>query len=132
MQMNRLHRSLRKLGIKRGDVIVFVSLMALSLILGFLFAVHQPKPEYVSVRVDGMEITRLPLYIDRVYKISDDNIIEISGGSVRMTYATCPDKICVKTGAISDSQHSIVCAPHKVVILITGGRDDQSYDAITN
>lgn len=130
--MNRLNRSLRKLGIKRGDIFLFAALMAFTVMLGIIFAFNRPEPATVSVRVDGMEIARLPLHIDRVYRISDDNTIEISGGSVRMIYATCPDKICVKTGAISKSGHSIVCAPHKVVVLIIGGRDDKTYDVITN
>lgn len=129
--MKRLHNTLRRLGIKRGDAAIFAALLLLSVILGILFCMNQKKPEYVSVRVDGMEVARLPLHIDCVYRISDDNTIEISGGSVRMTYATCPDKICVKTGAVSKTGHSIVCAPHKVVVLITGGDDEKAYDAFS-
>ena len=92
----------------------------------------QPKPEYVSVREDGMEIARLPLNIDRVYRINDSNTIEISGKSVRMTEASCPDRICIKTGAISRSGQSIVCAPHRIVVTIIGDREPSPYDAITN
>lgn len=130
--MDRLRKNLRQLGMRRGDLILLTALLSFSVILWIIFAVNQPKPEYVSVRVDGMEITRLPLNIDRVYRISEGNTIEISGGSVRMTEATCPDQICVKTGPISHGGHSIVCAPHKVVILITSGNNDKSYDAVTN
>ena len=130
--MDKLRSSFRQLGITRGDLILLTGLLAFSGILGLILALRQPEPEYVSVRVDGTEVALLPLDNDCVYRISDGNTIEISGSIVRMTYADCPDKICVKTGAISQSGHSIVCAPHKVVVLITGGNDRRSYDAITN
>lgn len=130
--MDRLHHLIRTLGIKPGDLVLTGALLTLSLLLAILFAVRSPEAEYVSVKVDGMQIANLPLHIDRVYRIDDNNTIEIYGGSVRMTYATCPDQICVKTGAISKSGQSIVCAPHKIVVIITGGDDAAAVDAITN
>lgn len=130
--MNRLRWALASLRIKRGDMILLTVLLTVSAAMGILFAVSQPKPEYVSVREDGMEIARLPLNIDRVYRINDSNTIEISGKSVRMTEASCPDRICIKTGAISRSGQSIVCAPHRIVVTIIGDREPSPYDAITN
>ena len=130
--MNRRHASLRRLGIRRGDIVLAASLLAFSAILGILFLFIQPEPKYVSVRLDGMEITRMPLNQDCRHSIGSGNMIEISGGSVRMIYADCPDKICVKTGSISRSGQSIVCAPHKLVVTIVGAEDNPSYDARTN
>ena len=107
------------------------SLLAFCCALGILFLINQPKPEFVSVRLDGMEITRLPLHRDCRYSVGG-NTIEISGGSVRMTDADCPDRICVKTGSISRSGQSIVCAPHKIVVTIVGGDKNPGYDVLTN
>lgn len=133
--MNRLRRTFGQLGIRRGDIFVFAVLLAGSLVLGILFALRQPEAEYVSVRVDGVETARLSLHTDCVYQISAGNTIEIYGGSVRMIHADCPDKICMKTGSVSQIGHSIVCAPNRVVVLITGGshdRDGNAYDAVAN
>ena len=45
-----------------------------------------------------------------------------------MTHADCPDQICVKTGSISRSGQSIVCAPNRVVVTVTGeDKDAQLY-----
>lgn len=130
--MNKKHASLRRLGIRRGDLILAASLLAFSAALGILFLVSQPEPKYVSVRLDGTEITRLPLNRDCRYTIGSGNTIEIAGGSVRMIDADCPDKICVKTGSVSRSGQSIVCAPHKIVITVVGSDNHPSYDIRTN
>ena len=55
-----------------------------------------PSPEYVVIKSDGVETARLPLNEDCTYRIGDGNTIEISGGSVRMSFA--PQAIlCVLT-----------------------------------
>ena len=104
-------------------------------------SISPSEPRKVAVTLpagtaeNGLEICRLPLDRDCRYSIGSENIIEISGGSVRMIYADCPDKICVRTGAISRSGQSIVCAPHRVVITIAGSDGKEShhdYDVITN
>ena len=130
--MNRLRSTLRQFGIKSGDIALLLALLALSLISGIIIAVTMPSPEYVVIKSDGVETARLPLNEDCTYRIGDGNTIEISGGSVRMSFADCPDKICVKTGAISRSGQSIVCAPHRIVVTITGKQSNNSYDVITN
>ena len=130
--MNRLPQKLRGLGLKRGDLILAALLLLLSAAAGIVFAVNQPRPVYVSVKVDGMEITRLPIDSDCVYRITDGNTIQISGGTVRMIYADCPDKICIKTAPISRSGQSIVCAPHKIVVTVSGGTGSPDYDVHTN
>lgn len=49
---------------------------------------------------------------------TEENIIEIGTGYVRMVSASCPDQICVKTGQISKPGESIVCLPHRLIITI--------------
>lgn len=47
------------------------------------------------------------------------NIIEIGeGNTIRISEADCPDKTCVKTGALSDGV-PIVCLPHRLIIKFT-------------
>jgi len=55
------------------------------------------------------------------YGNDDYNTITIEPGRIKITDADCPDKLCVKTGWISQSGQTIVCLPHKLIIAIQGG-----------
>lgn len=54
--------------------------------------------------------------------------ISIEDGSASVITASCPHKICVKTGEISRPGNSIICAPGRVAIIVNGRR---KYDAVT-
>ena len=53
-------------------------------------------------------------------------VIEIKNKAVRIKESSCPDKLCVSSGWISDGSRPIVCAPAKAVIRIEtyGGKSD--------
>lgn len=51
------------------------------------------------------------------------NTIFISHGHIEMKSAECPDKICVKHGALESSGTPIVCLPNKVVIKFESSSD---------
>lgn len=130
--MNKIKKAFTHLGIRRGDVLLAAALLIISSLAGMIIFIYRPAPEYASIRVEGTEIARLPLEKDCIFQVGDGNTIQISEGTVRMIHADCPDKICVKTGKISHSGQSIVCAPHKVVITIIGGDSHSDIDVITN
>ena len=46
------------------------------------------------------------------------NTIRVSHGAIEVTAADCPDKLCVRQGAITDGVLPIVCLPHRLVIQI--------------
>lgn len=56
------------------------------------------------------------------------NEIELRPGSIGITSANCPDKLCVHQGFISDSLIPITCLPNRLVIQI---REESSEDKIT-
>lgn len=119
---------LRECGLTRGDLWLTGGLLAVSAVLGLTFLFASPAPRYVTVRVDGTQILQVPLSRDGVYPLGETNTITVSDGEVRMTHADCPDQICVKTGRISRSGQSIVCAPNRVIVTITGeDKDAQLY-----
>lgn len=128
--MNNITKSVKLLGIKRGDIIVAVILLLLAAAMGMMVRLLAPAPQYAVVTANGTEIARLPLDTDCIYHVGKTNTIEISGGQVRMTEADCPDKLCIHTGKISQSGQTIVCLPNKVVISISG--KDSSVDAHTH
>lgn len=56
------------------------------------------------------------------------NTVRVENGRICVTYADCPDKICVNQGYIDNSAAPIVCLPHKLTITIYGA--DSEYDAV--
>ena len=60
------------------------------------------------------------------------NSIIISNGSVTVSDADCPDKLCVKTGKINRAGETIVCLPHRVVVEIKRNSvsDNDNIDSV--
>jgi len=49
-----------------------------------------------------------------------NNILEITKTGVKMTDASCPDKVDVRCGEITKPGQTIVCIPNRVMVKITG------------
>ena len=52
------------------------------------------------------------------------NVFICADNEIRMLQSSCPDKICVHHSAISDTGENIICLPHKLVIEIKGGKEN--------
>ena len=114
-----------KSGQKKRDLLLLAVLLAAAALLfaGREFFAGRPAV-MVSVSVDGTEIMRLDL------NRNDDIVIEsgngqtnhliIEDGKAFLTEASCPDKLCVRQGAISETGQSIVCLPNRVIVTIVG------------
>ncbi|MDE7398742.1 MAG: NusG domain II-containing protein [Oscillospiraceae bacterium] len=57
-----------------------------------------------------------------------DAEFEIKNGKIRLTEASCPDKICEKTGYIGSSGQSIICVPNKITVAVVDS--DESIDVM--
>lgn len=55
------------------------------------------------------------------------NIVRVEPGKIAIIEASCPDKVCVHTGYISDSLMPITCLPNHVIIRI-GADSGKSAD----
>lgn len=53
-----------------------------------------------------------------VININGHNSVLVEKRSISMCYADCPDKLCMKTGSISDGKKAIVCLPNKIIVRI--------------
>ncbi|MCM1166853.1 MAG: NusG domain II-containing protein [Lachnospiraceae bacterium] len=51
------------------------------------------------------------------------NTVKVHNGAVSVTEADCPDKVCVRTGAVSGGTVPIVCLPHRLEIRVVNGAD---------
>lgn len=49
------------------------------------------------------------------------NLVVISGGTICISEADCPDQTCVKMGVLKSDSLPIVCLPHKLIIRFAEG-----------
>lgn len=73
---------------------------------------------------DGKIIRTVPLSEDCEFTITCEsgfNTVTVKDGAVMISAADCPDKVCVRTGAINGGAVPIVCLPHRLEIRVIGG-----------
>lgn len=56
------------------------------------------------------------------------NTIHVEQGSIRVSEADCPDRLCVKQGEITNGIYPIVCLPHRLTVRIV---ENSGIDAVT-
>lgn len=115
---------------KKYDYVVLVILLLLTIVsIAVPFLTNKkPEEEIVVIQVSGKDYKTFPLNKDNTIpiKVGDHyNLIVIKDNKVRITEANCPDKLCVKDGAISKQGQILVCLPNKVVVQIKGKDIDQ-------
>ena len=105
----------------RNDLILIGVLLIFSLMpLAFAF---DSEKKFAVVKVDGVIIRKLDLTEEKTFTIESGdgkNIVEIKSGAVSVIAADCPDKICIRRGAIKNVGETIACVPHKLLIEIAG------------
>ena len=105
----------------RNDLILIGVLLIFSLIP--LVIAFDSEKKFVRLKIDGEIIRELDLTAEETFTIATSggkNIVEIKSGAVSVIAADCPDKICVKRGAIKNAGETIACVPHKLLIEIAG------------
>lgn len=56
---------------------------------------------------------------------SDYNTVHIEDGKIWIHDATCPDKICLSQGKISNDGELIVCLPNKLLVQIKDNQESE-------
>ncbi|MFT4106573.1 MAG: NusG domain II-containing protein [Lacrimispora sp.] len=111
--------------IPKRERILIAAILVISGLLSVSFYVRNRKPaEQVVVTVDGKTVTTLDLHKDVDMTIDgyggSTNHLIIKDGYCSVTDASCPDKVCVRTGKIHRSGELIVCLPNRVVVTVEG------------
>jgi len=119
--------------------ITLISLIFLCSVGYLLFFSHGSDQGYVAeIYQNGVLIKTIPL--DQVteeqrFTISGENgaenVITVRPGSIAVTAASCPDKICVHQGFRSNSLLPITCLPNHLVIRLRKSHGDEAADAVT-
>ena len=109
----------------RLDIIVILSLVAIS--LAALLAVTMFREEgYVAiVEIDGVKIGEYSLLINGEFSLNNGtNVLVVENGVAYLNYSNCPDHTCEKTGKIRFVGQTIVCLPNKLSVTIRGNSQD--------
>ena len=82
----------------------------------------------VVQNTDGFSQT-LPLWEDATVTVTSSrgtNVIEVSGGRVRVSEADCDNQVCVNAGWASVEGQTITCLPHQLVVEVLSDPADAS------
>ncbi len=119
---------------KNKDVILIIAVLLLAgLIAVFLCIYSGETGETVRIMIDGNEYGSYPLGEDSVIEIGNTfgyNRIVIENEEVFMQEADCPDQYCVEHKAISKTNETIVCLPHKLVVELHVQNREDDFDSI--
>ena len=111
--------------IQKRELNLIVAILVISGLLSAIFyAGNRKAAKEVLVTVDGQAVATLDLNKDTDMMINGyhggtDHLI-IKDGYASITDASCPDKVCVRTGKIHKTGELIVCLPNRVVVSIEG------------
>jgi hypothetical protein len=113
----------------KNDIIFIAAILAVVAIAAVALLLLRGEGSTVTVEVDRQIIGTYSLAIDRVVDIPTDdgemNRLIIRDGKAFMESATCPDGVCVSHRPISREGETIVCLPHKVVVTVIGGNENE-------
>lgn len=119
---------------KKRDWLFITGCLVIGAALFFFLRIYKEEGNTAVVRVSGEVTATYTLAEDRRVliegKAGGTNTLVIENGTVRMTEASCPDKLCVHQGRVHLQGQTIVCLPNEVVIEILGTKKKEDYDAI--
>ena len=108
----------------KGDVLLFVVLVALTLVLtATAFGIRGKVGGTARIYVDNVLVKEMDLSKNDRYVLETDegyNIIVVQNGSVKVEEADCNDHTCVRQGKINRTGQTIICLPHGVKIVVLG------------
>lgn len=108
----------------RGVKICLAAVAAVFLcaVIAAIYVARPSESSYIEIIQDGRVIEKLDISTaeDRIFRIETGdggwNEVKIENGNILISDADCPDRTCVKTGALRSAGVPIVCLPHKLVI----------------
>ena len=120
----------RRIG--RAEILFIAGLLLASLALLLVLTLTRREGAVAEVELDGETVARYALDEDGEYVLNGGtNILVIEGGEAYLTYADCPDLVCVRTGRIRYVGESIVCLPNRLSIVIRGEDADGGVDLVS-
>ncbi len=115
----------RKL-ITKNDIFL-ISVIALIIIGYFVFRSFSDNALLAEIYFDGKVIETVNLTEKEEKKIvtgEDSSVVIVAkDGKIYFENSSCPDKVCIKSGELSENGDFASCLPQKVVIKVSGTKD---------
>lgn len=113
---------------------IFIISFAVLLTVGFFVFRSLSEGSLVAeIYYDGEMVETVELSRGEEKKIltgkDSSVVIAVSGGKIYFEESPCPDKVCVKSGELSENGDFASCLPEKVVIKVSGKKGNEP-DAI--
>ena len=113
---------------KKRDIVLAAVLLILG-VTGVLIVKYGLKSgNTADVYIDDKLVQTIDLSVDDEYTFQTDkgsNTVEVRNGAVSMKSADCPDKVGVRMGTKNRNGETITCLPHKLVIEVHGGQEQE-------
>ena len=113
---------------KKRDIVLAAVLLILG-VTGVLIVKYGLKSgNTADVYIDDKLVQTIDLSVDDEYTFQTDkgsNTVEVRNGAVSMKSADCPDKVSVRMGTKNRNGETITCLPHKLVIEVHGGQEQE-------
>lgn len=108
---------------------LIAAIFALSAAAAVIIYTQKSPGRSAEIIRDGVLIRTVDLTVDAEFTIENPaggyNRIRVRDGAVSVIEASCPDKVCIRQGAVSGGAHPIVCLPNKLVIRIISPSGDE-------
>ena len=116
----------------RWDIIVIATLLLVTLLVVLLTVLTKEDGNYVVVEIDGAIDGKYSLSQDGVYSLNNGtNILVIENGTAYLSYSSCPDHTCERTGRIRYVGQTIVCLPNRLSVTVKGEQPENGVDFIS-
>lgn len=120
----------------RNFILVFFIIIIICVTLCY-FAASRRERGVAEIYSNGQLIHEIDLgNVTSPYEIQIDNstghnTIYVEHDKISVSDASCPDKLCVRQGAIQNSSYPIVCLPNNLIIKIKGAASSDTPDVIS-
>lgn len=105
-----------------------IAFLAAAGIIAYILMKNAPtEAPTAEIYQNGELIRTVPLSEDCEFVVTcaeGFNTVTVKNGAVMISSADCPDKVCVKTGAVSGGAIPIVCLPHRLEIRVINGNSE--------
>lgn len=124
----------RKNMFRKKDFVLIAGIIVIAAVSALLIAFAQRAAgATVRITIDGALYGEYSLSEDQIISVDEIlgyNRLVIENGCAYMDDADCPDRYCMDYKPVSKGGETIICLPHKLVVEVTGARDEQQPDVI--
>lgn len=101
---------------KKRDFFVAAVVIAAAIFIAMINFFNTKEGNLLRITVDGEVYGTYELGKTQEILIGETNVAQIEEGHAWMSWADCPDQICVRTAKITEEGQTIVCLPNRIVL----------------